>query len=558
VPDLNSTDTALAHRPEADHVTPLATASASVNAAFTRGLDEVQTIREMTGDLLNRLGQLLEVEFEDHQESPGPHEDFVGSVSEASRAIGGIVEALGSAKLFAIQRQMHVHLQGVRGSALQLSTSSVLASIICAENRIEETQFKALIDELRDRSEELRVLSSSSITTLGKTVKATMVARDALSAVAEAFAHTAGDMRSKLDALAPLEAAHRAHVAARRDDGERLRDAVQREIGRLVGCLQFPDTFAQRTEHVSAMLIGLGDCAALEAARRRRLAAAQLEDMATAHEKVVETARSALTSIRSALATQLRGRAASDPSMRWIDAQHATDAGMAAAIEMAGHRLRSVERSTVEMRATIEAVDEGLSTARALNRRLKATANNAGIAAGRAEGAAAPLGMLARTVHTATFDIARVVDGLCEGLSAFGEISDRLAGADLAGRIEALDVLSLRAAERGRANAIRVEGFEAINDRITTRAEQIEHAVGAALAALDRTDRQMPVLRRLAASLVADPSTRSAAIEGPAPELAPIWDLYTMEAERNVHAALFGRAAEAEAGDDVELDDFVL
>ena len=540
--------------PGADVLPLLEASSAEIGAAFARGLDEVHAIRALTRELADALTAMLSVEFGVGRDAPSLQGQVAGNLGDTAQTIDALLEVLEPSELMALQRRVRAGLSEVQRNSLELRSASTLARIICADHQIWTNQFEVFIGGLKDRSEELRTLSAQAVTTLADTAHEGLVARDALGEVSQSFHATTRDLSAGRDVLDVLEARHWAHIDVIRADGEQLSDEIQAAIRRLVGCLQFPDTFAQRTAHVVAMLTGLDDRPAAERAALQRLAAAQVADMVVALEDVVGSAQTALRAIRTTMERRAEPDR-DDPSLRWIAAQREANAKTSGAVVTAGHRLRSVERAVAGMRSAVGDVQSGLRSTTALNARLQMTSNNVAIAADRAGEAGRALTILAQTVRTITGNIAAIVETLNAGLGALGAISERLEDAALPDRLAGLEALRTQAADQAHTLSEALARFEAPLLDVAHKAAQVDQVAGAAMAAFERTVQAAAALQRFAGELCA----KAEDVPADGSSLGWVWQSYTMESERDVHRALFDVAEEdgSDDGDDL-LDDFML
>ena len=230
---------------------------------------------------------------------------------------------------------------GKRASELRMISS--LAKVACTESEDIDRRLGAFVQTLDGRSDDLGRIAKESSEAVSRIWSASGRAADSLRAMTSDFrvlSVSTGDEAARLRALA---AAHREHVSGVQGASHRLAENVRGSVARLIDCLQFPDAFAQRAEHVAAMLAALEeDRPAAERAAIARLADAQLCAMADALESVTRDADDALTSILQTLgsdfaADNVPGR---NPSVAYLEAATRVNATMLTAADAARSRTR--------------------------------------------------------------------------------------------------------------------------------------------------------------------------------------------------------------------------
>ena len=540
--------------------------SREIIAVFDGGLTQVATIRAAAGDLAAEVDDLLEIGVSDEADGAAGgnlFDQFLRRAASVADVADNASTLLCGEDLHDTVRLLLSNLSVLGKRTIELRMISSLTKVARTESEDLDRRLGAFVQTLDGRSDDLRRISSKSSEAVSTIWSASERAGEGLRAMSGNFRKVSTSTRDEAARLQDLEAAHREHVLAVRDARQKLAENVRGSVARLIDCLQFPDAFAQRAEHVGAILAALGDGRpTAEQAAMAKLAGAQMQAMSEALEQVTGNAAGAVSAVLRALegdlaADQVPGR---NPSLAYLEAATRANATMLAAADAARTRLDMALGQVSDVQTRIDAAIEALEASSALNKRLENAAHNAAIAASHFGSSTSPLHVLAGSVKAAVSQTSELTGTLSVGLQRFRDASRKLEQADLQGELAALVDMQERARAFAGRQSADVADFQRLQDEVAAKSQTIARAAEAAGAAFEAAGGRGPKLRELAhevARLVAAPAECIDYVD-----LGWIEALYTMEDERAVHRALFPSSHVATPSESVideeELDDFLL
>jgi hypothetical protein len=333
-------------------------------------------------------------------------------------------------------------------------------------------------------------------------------------------------------------------------EAETLRGRGKSQLKAFVGTVQFSDRLAQRLDHLGSIL-------AYDDGHARRLAAAQIASICAAIRETADHAAAAAGEIGAI------GRAGGELFLAGEIAESIRDSvrRRAGAADAIGREMAGVEAALGRTRESVADAATAMTEARACfatlescARRVASASINSTLLSARAGAASAPLTTLSLEVRLVAAQCLAAVGGCQAAMGGLSEIGAAAHGELL----EELDALGRALGDyrtEVAAGAARLDSLTTLSSRAAARMAEMGREVGA-------LDRAIARIRGLADALEA--VGRDCA-RGPAEQeqadpaiLTALWDLYTMDEERAVHAELFAapsaRPAVA-ASAAVDLDD---
>jgi hypothetical protein len=386
------------------------------------------------------------------------------------------------------------------------------------------------------------------------------VARARISAITAGDGRLREGARAAVEALGRMDAAIaeaetmteglREQEAAAADavvaEAEALRARGKTQLKAFIGVVQFSDRLSQRMDHLGAML-------AVDDPQVRRLAAAHLAAIAEAVREIaaeVDAAAVEIGAVGEAGGTLFLAGEIADAIRASVDTR-------AEAADAVGRDMAHVDAALAETRNGVAATDDAVAAAQArfaalvdCARRVTTASINSSLLAARAGAASGPLTTLSSEVRAVAAQCLAAVGGCQAALNSLGraEADARTAV------VQALDGLGgALSAVRGAvaAGASRLSDLSDLGARAAVRLADMKADAatladgGARLRSL--AEEMAAASATMAQGVVADGASDPAA-------LTAIWDLYTMDDERAVHAALFGGFDAAHASSD-DIDD---
>lgn len=179
--------------------------------------------------------------------------NFVTIAGTSAREAEGVAAALASGGNTAVLNGVAASLRQMSKRATELMATSMLAKITGAaeDGALENAAFVRRLDE---HARDLKQTAEMALSKMQRIETQVGTARTLLTEMAQASHDVLATFRKDHVRLAELEAAHETHVATTHDNTAKLVRDTAAAVGCLIGCLQYPDTFAQRIAHVSTML----------------------------------------------------------------------------------------------------------------------------------------------------------------------------------------------------------------------------------------------------------------------------------------------------------------
>ena len=348
---------------------------------------------------------------------------------------------------------------------------------------------------------------------------------------------------------AGLEQRHSALVATLENVARRIDSTGREETAALVSGIQLSDELAQRLSHVQAILED--GVAAPEA--RARLASAQIAAMQRDVEAVLVRLRQALEQLRDA-GRQTAVALASDLGAEveaLLQALGEDLDGAARMDETMGPALTVALTASREIRSRVGVAREEFRRMRDTEQRIRLAAVNAGLLAARWGTMKTTMDVLSRAVQ-ASAEVCSVRTESCR--AAFDRIDAVLARSRLDDLESAATEVQRLVADGKQQHAIVGEAFSglsAMRSLTAEAAEELEDTIAAALGALDDLAGPLSTLGALGQALAPMREPAAAQLAG----LSHLRDLYTMQSERAVHAAVCGETAAPPPPEEQSLED---
>lgn len=527
-------------------------------------LSRVRVAARSLGDTVDSLLALTAVPESGAAQEEDPLAQFLAHARIIRDRSGETARLLSESSFSETLAQMDADLRQLRDRATELRSVTYLTKIVCAEKTLENARLDPFIRTLEERSVELREISrealqaSAAIRVASKEAAATL---SALGATFDQMVRAAEDAAAEIGVLAE---GHARHIAMVRQNSRQLAEDVGGAVSRLIDCLQFPDAFSQRREHVVA-IVTARETAADPAERHAlgRIAAAQLGAMGEALVRVTQDAQAALATVtRGVDACDLTGGAArGGPSAQWLDAARRGNDLMREAADSGRSSLDASLALVDGVLGHIAAAIAGLEASVELNGSLENSARNAAISASRAGDSGSALHVLSQNVREVVIATTTLTERLAKALQRVHGVSDDLKGAGLREELETLDRIQAGATSMADAQTRMLRTLGSQQTDLAQQAGDIRHASQGASAAFALAAQEAPRLELIAAQ-----QEQAVGLEetDAAVDLSWVEALYTMEEERAVHRALYPAASQAmgvaAAADepDEDLDGFLM
>lgn len=325
-------------------------------------------------------------------------------------------------------------------------------------------------------------------------------------------------------------------------------------MGGLVGCLQFPDAFAQRVEHLNAATAReLGDD---EAHPVGIVVSAQLR--ALSRDLSSETGK-ALTVLRSLTSTldadmTIGEEHGLDPSSAWIDANRRTNDAMLNAVASGRTKLRTTLGLLKDLVAQIDQAQSNLEESSRHNHELETSVHNALIVASKSANMTSPLRFLAGGVKEVVGRSSNLISRISAALARIRTTSQALQQTGLEREPESLAEIQANVSARSLEITRTVEQIRVARDGSRTQSTRLAASSAAAMQAFQTAAVYAPAFADMAEE------TETAHAERPCQDIAWLYASYTMEVEQVVHREALGLPEPEAAGSDEEdeFDDFLI
>jgi hypothetical protein len=351
-------------------------------------------------------------------------------------------------------------------------------------------------------------------------------------------------------AMTAIEGEHPQHTAGAdgtiRDSGVAsvaadLSSGVAQIMPHIVACMQHPDAFAQRCDHVAHIVAELKTWD--EKAGLDILAAAQLDDMRAELDKVQAAAVAALRSfstmaVNSATALEQR-LAADDRPARLRAARNAAEAARKA-VEAVAPGTEEAVKGLGACADALSHLDRAMEELADMTADVSLSSVNADLSERRASGSTPGLRQISREVGDSAREGLTAIDGLKATLET---LKAAIMQCDVAALSERLSGAMQRLDEAETALAAGAEAAEAAGVAQTVCAARLRSVSESATDAENRLAANALTSRRMEAMAMSlkEPMAEVACGD----PKAGVWamGLYTMEREREVHRRIFTAAA---------------
>lgn len=547
--------------PDASPEQSLERLSNEIAGAFSIAFFELETIRNVAVEFGVDVESLLAaVDTGDEREKrEGAFDAFLVN---ASSAAGAAESAAGSLT----DRAFQGALIRISGSLLEMKKHTVALVNISSLTKITQTETTGIADQLLSftrsldsRCRKLQDATARSSDLVVETQRQSGLARDKLTAIGQEFRALSNGAGDEAERLSVLERDHHSYMNDIRENSNRLDAEVRAAVGDLVGCLQFPDAFVQRVEHVRAALDAMDGAEPAERAALAKVTSAQLSAMATALNEVSTTAAKALRALGAAVErspiTRTRSDAANASDL-WMTATAQANQVMIASVGRARAQLGSALKVLSILTDQIDKTQNNLEAAVKLNRELETSVHNASLVAHRSGSQTSPLRFLAGSVRDVVDRTSSLISEVSGALTHIRDTSQALAESSLRDDLERLLVLQEASADEAEEQGERVHLVHDKRRRLHGHADRLSGAAGAAQNAFEAAADQSSALVDLARAV----ANFAPVCASSSCDLSWLYASYTMEEERSVHRVALGlpEPEEAAEGTDDDLEDFML
>ncbi|PZX11368.1 hypothetical protein LX81_03959 [Palleronia aestuarii] len=537
--------------------------SHEIAGAFSIAFYELEIIRSTASEFGTDIGNLLTAvapqDERDHSENNFDMflQNAASAAAAASGAAGSLTDRAFQGSLIRISGSLHE----MKKHTVALTSISSLTKITQTETQDMGNRLTAFTESLDGRCRELQQATSRSTDLVVETQQQTGLARERLTAIGLEFRALSDNTGGEAIRLAELEQLHHSYLAEIREDANRLNDEVKRAVGNLIGCLQFPDAFAQRSDHVRAAIAAMDKAAPEERAALDKVINAQLSSMAGALNEVAGNASRSLQSLNSAFerSPTIHNRSDStDPSAAWIIATAQANKVMLDSVARAREQFGAALDLLSGIARQIDSTRENLETSVQLNRELETSVYNASLVAHRSGSQTSPLRFLAGSVKDVVDRISNLIAQISEALTHIRGTSEALAASNLGRDLQTLLEIQESAAEEVEEQGKKLDSVGNMRRRILGHADRLDGASTAGGNAFDAAADKAQSIEELARQ-VHDLASESESVDGNI-ELDWLYQLYTMEDERIVHRQALGLPNIEETVEDQpeDLDDFLL
>lgn len=532
-------------------------AAATVGGTFELAFFEVETIRDTAARFETQAARLHDITEPkaDRTDEPAFYGGFLDHTGRAAAAAEAAAGSLADRAFQAALVSVAGALREIDECAIELSSISFLTKITQSEAPAASDQVAVFVKTLDTRLADLKCSSTVSSALIAAIQRQSGLARDELSAIARDFRSIARRGESRRDRLDDLEAAHHAHIAAVRTSAGALGSGVGRAVRDLVGCLQFPDAFAQRVDHVGAAMARHVEGAEADAVAV--VIAAQLR--ALSRDLAAETGKAsgALHALRETLDGDIAigSEDGLDPSSAWIDANGRTNEAMLGTVSSGRAKLRRTLGLLSDLVAQIDRAQSTLRESSRHNQNLETSVHNALIVASKSENTSSPLRFLADCVKDVVGRSSRLIGRIDAALSHIRATSEALEGTGLDTELESLAAIQEAASARSSTIASMMDDLREARDGLRAHSARLSASSAAALQAFCTASDHAPDFERMAQGIETPPAGAA-----PLRDVAWLYQSYTMEIERDIHRAALGlpEIEESASDDEDEFDDFLI
>lgn len=532
--------------------------SSEIAGAFSISFFELETIRAVAGEFSRDVAQLLQAveDGADREKQENAVAAFLANATSAAEAAERAAKSL-------TDRSFQDALARISGSLLEMKKHAIILLNVSSLTKITQTETKGVGDQLQsftglldDRCRRLQDATVQSTDLIVETQRQSGLARDRLTAIGQEFRSLSNGADRDTDRRKALEADHHAQMDKSRETSHRLNDEVSLTVRNLIGCLQFPDAFAQRMEHVRNAVDAIEKGTAPERAAIAKVAAAQLDAMAASLTQVAGNAVDALDHLHDAVQYNplaQSGAAASNPSDIWMAAMSQANDVMLASVDRARGQLGGALEVLSALTGQIDRTQGNLEEWMALNRELEITVHNASLVVHRSGSQTSPLRFLAGSVKEIVDRTSGLITEFSDALTFVRTTSQALTVSSLKDDLQKLTGFQEASAQEAAAQAEKVKAVDKLRRCLIGHAERLSGAASAGRNAFAAASDHAA-----AVSAMAD-EVRAMGGSGDArdADIGWLFNSYTMEEERQVHRQAMGIAEPEQAQDDEDLEDFM-
>lgn len=532
--------------------------SSEIAGAFSISFFELETIRAVAGEFGRDVAQMLEAveESANRERQEGAVAAFLANATSAADAAETAAKSL-------TDRSFQDALARISGSLLEMKKHAITLLNVSSLTKITQTETKGVGDQLQsftglldDRCRRLQDATVQSTDLIVETQRQSSLARDRLTAIGQEFRRLSDGADRDTERRKALEADHHAQMEESRQTSRRLNDEVGSAVRGLIGCLQFPDAFAQRMEHVHGAVDALEKSAPAERAAIARVAAAQLDAMAVSLTEVAGNAMGALDHLhgsvqRNPLAQS--GAASSNPSDIWMAAMAQANDVMLSSVDRARGQLGGALEVLGALTGQIDRTQGNLEEWMALNRELETTVHNASLVVHRSGSQTSPLRFLAGSVKEIVDRTSGLITEFSAALTYVRTTSQALEVSSLKGDLQKLTGFQEASVQEAATQAEKVAAVNKLRRCLIGHAERLSGAASAGRNAFAAAGDHAAAISLLAAKVRAMGGEGDAS----AADIGWLFDSYTMEEERQVHRQAMGIAEPEKEQGDEDLEDFM-
>lgn len=502
--------------------------AADAVSAFAGVVEEMGRIREAHGEICGNLDR-----YADLLAQGGDGDTLIRALEDEVARLG---EALGRFRDLSVSPEARSRL---RDAGVVLASIDKCGHVLTAIASLMGTTIASLgLDNLEDFIAELRQtaenIRKSADDVMGQLAHLDERSRQLLgscnraNAILDAMPARVAGAREALTALSADESRATAELT---DRARGLTRDGRTHLNSFITAMQFSDRLAQRLDHLASMSVDPdGHVARLAAAQARRCAA----DIATVSQEVRATIRHLAELGHAGARVFSEGRLAE--AIGQALAARAELAGMVTGelakvqdvVELAGKEAACA----AEMASATAGSFEGLTIA---SKNLALASFNSMLVSNRYSHACEPMKVLSKEVRQIASDSLTAVD-LARGMIAQITEGSETAQQDLVGAADALRQRIDEVEGQSAAGERRLQDINGMRDMSSKCAQSLLFMVDGVTEAMGRVDAVGASLTRFAETLVASVPA------GDAPDkdrINAIWNSYTMEEERQVHAEVF-------------------
>ena len=532
--------------------------ASKVAGTFEVAFLELETIRDTSGAFAAEIERLLKATepATSDESDESSHSRFFAHTNRAAAAAELAARSLANKKFQSALISVTTTLREIDKCAVELQSISFLTKTTLAETSVDTEQVSVFVGTLDTQLKELQRSSAASTKLIAAIQQQSSLARDELATIASEFRSILRQGESRQDNLESLREAHEAHIDRIKIAAGDLRTGVNQAVGRLVGCLQFPDAFRQRVEHLEAALDSNGGDDETRAIAV--VVSAQLDVLARDLGAETRVAHDALTSLSEVLAadTTLHSDQGFDSSTAWVDASRRTNEGMLNAVASGRAKLDNTVELLGDLVERIDRAQSNLETASKLNGALETSVFNALIVASKLANSNTPLPFLAGHVRTVVERSSSLIEQISVALKRIRRTSQALEQTGLEADLEQLSAIQESLSLRSTGIAQMVKQISTGREAIRSQSTRLSSASAAAIQAFEAAAGYAPAF----ADLGEEVRRASTATDAPPADIPWLYAIYTMEVERTVHREALGlpEVQEDTAEDEDDFDDFLL